>query len=312
MNAGESLTNAYPGTLIYKNAVKRGLIKDEWDYLQQLKFGCDIWDYTWINRRHLNISEIPNERFWGVIIRELRRYNTFLLNRFKVKNIRYKLPFGLLIKAEGFCPDCGGSVYVVSRRSLLGLKAWCRNCFQTVIFNLYELEEFKTHFVQLRAVLQKAKRLVISGTMKEAVSMLRYDYFGLDYDRIVGFVEVDDKKNHSPDFIYKPKLKKADLLDANPDTILIVDDYIQDAELIIRHLYLKKNLIPPSIVHLWPDSKRLNKRMFYSFSLVVQLMLFYFKAKRVFFYLLESTYNYVLKSKQSDWIRSTLVRWRKG
>jgi len=170
MNAGESLTNAYPGIPIYKNALTRGLISDE-------------WDYDWVNRRHINISEISNENFWDRIISELRRYNTFLLSRFKAKNLSYKLPFGLFVKAAGICPDCEKPVSVTSRRSLLGLKAYCRVCFQPVIFNLYELNEFKAHFRHLCSVLQKANRLVISGVLKDAVSLLRYDYFGLNYDK---------------------------------------------------------------------------------------------------------------------------------
>ena len=322
MNANESLTNAYPGTLIYKNALSRGLISDESDYLEKLKFACYLWDYRWINRRHLNISEISNERFWDVIIKELRRFNTFVLNRFKAEDIRYKLPFGFLIKATGICPNCGGRASVVSRRSLLGLRTFCQDCFQPVIFNLYELKEFKSHFEFLRSALQKAKSLVILGGMKEAVSMLRYDYFGLDCDKIIGFVEADDKKNNSPDFIYKPKIKMSDLLKIKPDIILIVDDYIQDAELLIRRFYLREDLPPPRIIQLWPDSKRWNKGAFHLIekykvtglinkvflSLIIQLILFYSGFKRQFFKILMSVYPNSLRLKQLNWIRSKLVK----
>lgn len=324
MNAGESLTNAYPGTLIYKNAVNRGLISDEWDYLQRLRFGCDIWDYRWINRRHLNITEISNEHFWDTIIKELRRYNTFLLNRFKARDIRYKFPFGLLIKASGSCPECAGAVSVVSNRSLLGLKGFCQDCFQTVIFDLYELREFKGHFELLRAVLQEAKGLVIVGAMKEAISLLRYDYFGLNYGNIIGFIEINDKENRSPDFIYKPKLQMAGLLTANPDTILILDDYFQDAELVIRRFYLKKDSPPPRIIHLWPDSKRWGRRTVHLvkryksagpirkifFYLIIQSALFYSGVKKIFLNILIWAYPNLLRLKQLNWIRSTLVKLR--
>lgn len=325
MNANESLTNAYPGTLIYKNALKRELIKDEWDYLERLKFGCDIWDYGWTNRRHLNISDISNEHFWDVIIKELRRFNTFLLNRSKAKNARYRLPFELLIEATGYCPHCGGTATVMSRRSLLGLKTFCRDCFEPVIFDLYELNEFKNHFEFLCSSLRKAKSLVILGAMKEAVSMLRYDYFGLDYNKIMGFVEINDKKTLTSDFISKPKFQMKDLLRIQPDVILIVDDYIQDAELVLRYFYLKNDLTPPVIIQLWPDFKRWNRRGFHLlekykctcainkifFSLIIQLMLFCSGAKRIFFYILVSVYPWLLKLKSLHWIRSTLVRWKR-
>ena len=324
MNAGESLTNAYPGTLIYKNAINRRLIDNEWDYLQKLRFGADIWDYRWKNRQHINISEISNERFWEVIIRELRRYNTFLLKRFKAKGISYKLPFGLLIEAVGLCPECGGNVSVSSYRSLLGIKGFCRDCFQTVLFNLYELKEFKNHFEFLRTALHQTKGLVVLGAMKEAVSLLRYDYFGLDYNKIIGFVGLNEKKNYSSDFICKPKLQMTDLSNARPDTILIVDDYFQDAELTLRRFYLKKDLPPPQIIHLWPDSKRRGKCAIHLakkfkgagiiskifFSLVIQLILFYSGVKKVFLHILMTTYPKLLRLKQLNWIRSTLVKWR--
>jgi len=324
MTGNESLTNAYPGTLIFKNAIRRGLINDEWDYLLQLKFGCEIWDYKWVNRRHVNISEIPDGYFWEVIVKELRRYNTFLLNRFKAKDIRYTSPFGLLIKATGSCPSCGASASVVSRRSLLGLKSFCPNCFQAVIFNLYELNDFNGHFEFLRKELQKTKVLVILGAMKEAVSILRYDYFGLDYDKITGFIEPDDNKPPSPDFIYKPKLRMIDLLKVMPDTVLIVDDHIQDAEFLIRHFYLKRDLPPPQIIHLWPDSKRWNIRVVrliqkykvggvinkIFFSLIIQWMILCSNAKSRFFNFLISTYPKLLRLKQLNWIRSTLAKLR--
>ncbi|MBM3251502.1 MAG: radical SAM protein [Candidatus Omnitrophica bacterium] len=324
MNANESLTNAYPGTLIYKNALKRGLISDEWEYLEKLKFGCYLWDYEWVNRRHLNISGISDQRVWDVIVKELRRFNTFLLNRFKAKGVSYKLPFGFLIRATGICPGCGGSVSVVSRRSLLGLKAFCPDCFKPVIFDLYELNEFKGHFEFLCRAVQESERLVISGDMKEAVSMLRYDYFGLDCDKIIGFVGLNNQKVNSSDFIYKPKFKIIDLPDIKPDTILITDDYIQDAELLIRRFYLKKDLPTPRIIQLWPDSKRWNKGAFHLvseykatgiinkiiFSLFIELILFYPRIKKLFFKFLWSAYPKLLRSKQLNWVRSKLVKWK--
>ena len=48
MNADAGLTSSYPGTLIYKSALKRGLVNDEWAYLQKFKFACSVWDWGWI------------------------------------------------------------------------------------------------------------------------------------------------------------------------------------------------------------------------------------------------------------------------
>lgn len=324
MNTTESLTNAYPGTLIYRNALKRGLIDDEWSYLQQLEFGCDIWDRTWTNRRHMNISEIPDEHFWDVIIRELRRFNSFSLNRFKVNDVSYKLAFGaLLMSVTGTCPDCGSSVSSVSPYRLMGIIGFCRNCFRRVFFNIYEAKDFKSHFELIVNTLRKTNSLVVFGAEYEAVSLLRFDYFGLNYDKIIGFVDINRQQSHDSHFIHMPRLQIQDLVNTKPDTILIVDDQFGDAELILRNFYIKRDLQLPQIIHLWPDAKRWNIKMirFFDkykggnmirkaiFSLVIYVILFYSWLKRKVFNALKPTYNTLLRLNQFSWVRPILLKW---
>lgn len=320
----ESLTNAYPGTLIYKNALKRGLIHDEWEYLQNLKFGCDLWDYRWANRRHINISGISDGKFWEVIVKELRKFNTFLLNRFSARDIEYQFPFGLLTKVTGSCPDCGGKATVTSYRSLLGLKGFCRDCFQIVIFNLYCLDAFSKHFDYLRCALSEAKDLLVLGAMKEAVSLMRYDYFGSDLSKIKGFIDLDEKNADFSDFIYKPRLRLIDLKEKTADTILITDDYFQDAELRIRKFYLKEGLVLPRLVHLWPDSMRSDigvirfiknfkasgniGRMF--LFIILDVALFYGAFRRALLSILMAVYPKLIKLKQLNMVRASLRSWR--
>ncbi len=260
MRVNERLPIIYPGTKIYENAVKRGLIVDEWEYLRRLSFVADIWDYSWSKKEYVNISAIADDRFLATVVGELRRFNTFNLTHFVPREMTYAYTLGTLIKVTGRCAECGSAVTFVTPRKMLGIRTYCRDCFRTVEFNLYELPDFNGHYRYLCAELQKVNRLVIAGTKTESSYMLQYDYFKLNYDSLVAFVEIDGKASDAPEgiteFYHLPRIRMEGLLAMKPDTILIVDDQFGNAELKIRTFYLKKNLQPPRILHLLPDEKR--------------------------------------------------------
>ena len=256
MRVNERLPIIYPGTKIYENAVKRGLIVDEWEYLERLNFFADIWDSSWPIQDHLNISDIPNERFLETVIGEFRRFNTFNLTHFVPKNMTYSYKFGILIKVTGQCRECGSAVTFVTPRKMLGMRTFCRECFRPVEFNLYEMPEFNDHYRHLCAELKKANKLAIIGTTAGAVNLLKYDYFKLNYRSLAAVVEIDRKASGISYFHHLPRIRIEGLPNVAPDTVLIVDDQFGDAELKIRKLYLKKKLKPPRILHLLPDKKR--------------------------------------------------------
>jgi anaerobic magnesium-protoporphyrin IX monomethyl ester cyclase len=256
MRVNERLPITYPGTKIYENAVKRGLIVDEWEYLQRLSFVADIWDYSWSKNNYVNISDIPDDRFLETVTSELRRFNTFNLTHFVPRNMTYSYKFGILIKVTGVCAECGSPVTYVIPRKMLGIRTFCRDCFRTVQFNLYELPEFNGHYRRLCAELRKAKRLAVIGTKAEALYMLQYDYFNLDYRSLIAFVEIDRKPSGISDFYYLPRIRMEGLPSMKPDTICIVDDPFGNAELKVRKFYMEKNLQPPRILLLLPDEKR--------------------------------------------------------
>lgn len=262
MNCDHSLTRTYPGTLIYKNALKRSLIKDEWEYLQELFKWKGIWDLKWVNRKYLNISEIPNEHFWDVIIREIRRYETFIFYRFQARDVKYKTVFGIdHIFMSGTCPDCGCHVVPFFEGKLLWMETSCPNCFNRVFFSLYKLKDFANHFEMLCKELKKTDRLVILGTNSDASDILRVNYFGLDYDRIKGFLEIKQPQITGSSFVHIPILQIKDLIEIQPDTILVVEDPAGDAELLLKLFYNKEGVQFPRILHLIPDKKRWSLRL---------------------------------------------------
>jgi anaerobic magnesium-protoporphyrin IX monomethyl ester cyclase len=256
MNTSDSLTNAYPGTQIYENALKHGLISDELKFLEDLRFSCGVWETDWVDRKnYLNISDIPNERFWNTVVRELRRFHTFLLNRFQAKEVSYKNVLGLRLRVLGVCTECNSTVSMLtSRYSILGIETYCRSCFSKVTFNLYKEPEFADHFQLLSSELKKAEKMVIFGTDRNACDLLRIDYFGLNYERLIGFINKEESAPGSL-FVCLPRFTINDLDSIKPDTILIADDPSGDAELVLRIYYAKNGMRQARIFHLIPDSK---------------------------------------------------------
>jgi len=41
-----------------------------------------------VNENFLNISDIPDSQFLNIATREVRRYNTFVFNRYLVRNLK--------------------------------------------------------------------------------------------------------------------------------------------------------------------------------------------------------------------------------
>lgn len=255
MNTDASLTNAYPGTQIYRNILNAGLAGDEREYYKNVHCIPAPYDLSFENqKRYLNVSGIPDGRFWSVIFSELRRFYTFSFNRFRVLNVKYRISYLTnTIKASGICSECGASVRIFSVFNLLGQQVYCPRCYHCLYLNYYAFKKFSKHFEMLRNELKRAEKLVIIGTGHQAMNMLHYDHFGLDYEKMKGFVSFEKKSSELSLFAYMPKLQLCDLLDIMPDAVLIADDPRGDAESKLKMFYLENNLRFSNILYLVPD-----------------------------------------------------------
>ncbi len=174
-------------------------------------------------------------------------------------NIKYKI--NLLtntIKAVGICSECGSSIKVSTFVDLLGQLAYCPKCYRGLYLDYYKLEDFSKHFEMLCNELKCAEKLVIAGVLMQAMNILRYDHFGLDFKKIIGFLDLKKRKSYHPLFAYLPRIKIEDLLRILPDTILVADDPAGNAELKLRLFYFKNGVTVPKILHLIPENKRLS------------------------------------------------------
>jgi radical SAM superfamily enzyme YgiQ (UPF0313 family) len=266
INTGESLMYVYPGTIAYNNALKRGLIKDEKLHLRKTSKSATSLFSQNVKENHLNISKISDERFLDIVTREARRYNTFVFNRYPVKDLSFKIMIQdkeVFMLMRGKCHECGFDVKneynIFNKIEYVGLlgqgvedKYICSKCFSQLSFNIYECKEIEgigRYFSFLKDNLSKHKRIIIGGINEDARFMLRINLLDLDYKKILGFCRftVQQKGKY---FVNFPVFNFDDVIDLNPSCILMVDS-ISNGESIIRKYYARKKISPPEFVYLF-------------------------------------------------------------
>jgi radical SAM superfamily enzyme YgiQ (UPF0313 family) len=270
INTGESLMYLYPGTASYENAVKKGLITGDVEHLEKTLgtgglFSPEAKEYF------INISDIPDDQFFDVAIREVRRYKTFVFNHYQVQNLSCKIHSSneqLTIIMNGKCKNCGTDV-VYTYNVFQGIKyvgllgdgindyvMICPKCFKQLSFNLSlceEMKELRNHFSLLKDKISN-KKIVIGGINSDAMFLLRIDLLGLDYDNLQGFIDFS-KWYKGKHYVNYPMLDINKTVDLVPDCILMADS-LSDGEEIIKKTYNKKNVQPPEILYLFPLSLR--------------------------------------------------------
>lgn len=257
MIADGSLCDAYPGTRLYKAAVKSGLIKDERKVYKELNLTPRWHDWTWVNRdNYVNISAIPNDRFWQVISGQMRRFYTHLYKKYPMRNPKAVIDwlFGA-VKAQGECPKCGTLYCIDAELDLLGQCCVCPNCFATMYLDYYHTDGFAGYYEKLCDELRNGKSLVVVGVQREAMNIMQFDHFGVDYGAIAGFLDLEGGATDHP-FLYLPRLSLNDLKSLKPEKLLIADDRFCTAEMKLKNFYEGAGLAPPRILNIIPSAVR--------------------------------------------------------
>lgn len=266
INSGESLMYVYPGTTVYDNALKRGLIKNEMDHLIKVtKIYTTLFSQN-VKENYLNMSNMPDDQFLHIATREARRYNTFVFNRYPAQDLSCKIEIQgkeAWMIMEGKCPECGFEVrnrYNIFNRisypGLLGLgvhdRYICSKCFSQISFNIYTCKEMKglgEYLSFLKERLSKQNRLIIGGINEDAKFILRINILDLDYQKIQGFIDFTGQYKGQY-YVNYPVFKVNDVLNLNPDCILIIDN-TSEGENIIRKFYERKKISPPEFLYLF-------------------------------------------------------------
>lgn len=271
INTGESLMYVYPGTAAYDNALKKGLIKNEMDHLKKAtKIYTGLFSPN-VKENHLNISNIPDDQFLDIAIREVRRYNTFVFNRYPVQELSCKIEIKgreVIMVMDGKCHECGFDVRntyniinALEYIGFLGLGAndryICPKCFKQLSFNIYsckEMIELMKHLCFLKEQISQKNKIIICGINGDATFILRINLLDLDYKKIHGFIDVT-KQYRDKYYVNYPVFRVKDIMNLNPDCILMVDS-ISDSERVIRRFYDKKNIPAPEFLYLCDNQLR--------------------------------------------------------
>lgn len=253
--SGPSLTYTYPGTSIYRHALKKGLINDEWNYINELVSTGSKTAVWGTNKSYLNISEIPKDKFWAVIGCECRRFETHFYHKYKSKisSLNFKSD---AVTVSGFCSVCGEKM-LISRdmnaggEHILGLVEWCSRCHKPVYFNPFESKSLKNNYAFIKSKLESSQKIMICGTIR---GILKIDFFDISdfYEKICGNFSCIN--NFKGTFVCdKPSFSITDVLIQKPDTILIIDDTMTLwSEMYIKLFYNLNKIDTPTILHLLP------------------------------------------------------------
>lgn len=283
MNAGESLLYVYPGTGVYDSACKKGLIKDEMEHLERVnKVGTGFYSPT-VKEHFFNITNMSDNQFFDIATRELRRYNTFVFNRYPVQDLscRQETKSGKMTMT-GKCKECGAEVsykynvfvgleldYVGLLGTGIGNRRICPECFKQLSFNIYacnEMKELSEYFFFLKERMSKRNKIIIGGINQDAMFLLRINLLNIDYDRILGFTDFTGQYR-GQSYVNFPMIDVEHIADLEPDCILLVD-CVSDSQRILKKVYKKNNMTLPEILFLcdtpFRDSlKRVRREMLY-------------------------------------------------
>lgn len=238
------LVSAYPGTSIYAKAFKKGRIKDELAYIKSVMSGRYWKTYNIAEFDYLNISAIPDDQIFHVVMREVRRYYTFLRSEFQAKkqtftetkdNLEPRSKSGIYY---GDCCECGSPIQRELNLSLVeGIfehTQICSKCFTRNFFDFTELQEYRDHFYRLRERVRSSKKIIIIGRGKIAEDALFYDCLDLDASKIICVIDerteeeelmgIEEHSDSKDKFFYNlPRLRKEKIKDLDYDLALIAD-----------------------------------------------------------------------------------------
>lgn len=234
------MVTTYPGTQIYQHAVNRGQITDEFAYINNLDFSALLLSGNFRNVGYLNISAIPEQKFYPAIFRQFRRYTSNLYRRMEAIDLD-------LTELTACCPHCQTRLPIFFQaNTILGMEDFCPHCFRTVHFNFYQLSDFHDHHRLLRHKLHQSKRIAVIGTGINARLLHLYDPFTIPEEHIICHLDLEGEWQksfffNSPVISSLPQLAKF-----NPDLLLIADGYIprQTSKLLAAHGFKDRQIMP--------------------------------------------------------------------
>lgn len=147
----------YPGTHLYKEAIKRGLIKDPVKYLKE-----------WLP--YVNNSKLSNVDFW-----QLAKLIHTLMWGGKLKDVSMYLNSDLTIDLCGYCPHCNAVMPSNNNDSVLSFKTeQCPSCSRDVIVNVIQHCNFNQLTCNVEKFIHGKKTAIWAASVHNYLWLLYY------------------------------------------------------------------------------------------------------------------------------------------
>lgn len=230
-----AVTTAMPGTELYKELISKGLIADEFEYIEKMCNEMSKGAISGYRKPILNPTKIPDNIYWSSILAEKRRLYTehFITNRAVVSSCKY-FNNGICLIAS--CPHCGFSFNVnVSLENLSIEKHFCKQCLRYIWVDSYMIPEFREHFDKVGRFLQNVQRdgkylvLYIPASAANAFRLFEIDPWNLIWSNVSAIISDIDE------FFYFKVVRPKDAQNLAPSPVLIMDmDFLNVYKRLIR------------------------------------------------------------------------------
>jgi len=195
-----AVTTPMPGTVMYRELVAKGLIKDEVKYVENLI--NNISSISGQTKPLLNPTKISEDDYWPILLAEKRRLYTehFLKNRALLSSFEC-LDESVCLHLE--CPYCRGKFNIdISLNNPNISKLFCKHCLHYIWVDPFLIPELKEHFVKVEQF--------IRGVENKKMSLVLYTDVFASYDRALFGVDpwnsiwrnVTSIVSHRTDFYY--------------------------------------------------------------------------------------------------------------
>jgi radical SAM superfamily enzyme YgiQ (UPF0313 family) len=270
LNSDGTLLYVYPGTEVYKNALEKGIIKDELSHLEKVTRLIANMYSPYLKRDVFNVTSMSDSDFVDVTTRELRRYLTYKYGRNQIVDPScrmYRIGPDILMGVAGKCRNCGHTINIIhkitSGNEYLGVlgdgvnsRFLCVHCLTPIAVNVYNCTKttnLKEYFNILKKKISLYERIILIGANRNTSLMLRIDLFGIDYTNILGVFDIAG--NFEGEYFHTlPVLNQKDVNALKPDCLFVTDCTIEPAQ--IKQLFFPSDNGMPEIVFLADDITR--------------------------------------------------------
>lgn len=236
IDANFGLVLTYPGTPIYRRAIKKGLIEDEWDYITQTMREIVWYAHAIMDTPYLNITAMERDEMFMTVFSQARRYYTFLFQEFRAHNVTPTLIQSSTPPVPGIrgeCHRCGQQASLPLSRSVavqvIEYKFICCRCHQKNFMHFVSMPQTRTYYEELAQSLRQAGKLLIVGTGKNVQDFLLYNVFDLPIEQLVGVLHWPGKPENKH-FYWLPLYHIAELEHLDYDAMLLADVTPEAAE----------------------------------------------------------------------------------